>query len=782
MADENKSPDSSSVQEMIALANSYAATHPTAYDTDTREPTIFSGQSLAEALIKGSASYKAGVSVPVISPQGVPGSVPSERVREALGAGYHLDDPNNMAARKIVKEHPDWSALVTTLHGASEGLGGIPEALASPFVEGLDHPVIKAIQQQAAIQHPNLALSGRVAGEVLPAITGLGEVGGVARGVESAVAGGARLAEAEGAEAVGALAKGVARAEKPVAEAVAGAAKSEVTPAAVEGAETSWAAAAGEGELMPPGTGARAAAEAGAGSAQRVAQREWEAAEWFSKTGKGAPFTAGARDLERAGLDGLAAEAEASFHPPGTSLSSLTGAPTSALEKAGPGLGRQILGRAANFATQGVITSGPQAAGQLFRGDGEQAAETLLWGAVGGAVFGGLEGLGVAGAGKVSHYLERAMSSDRAADTLAKAAGKAVGYGGKALGGAVGGAAFGHAGAGALVGAGLAGKSSAATEEFVKDVTSKWLQSEGAQVARKSLKEMAKDPFGSPLGQLMAQQGNSVYEQALAKVPGILGALAGGEAPRVLTADAQKSIEERSPKSHSEALEQFKKDSEHINRIANNADHLTDVVSAISHTINTDEHAALIASMLQMKTFNIVKYLHESLPKPVLPPSPFTKEQTWQPTPQQLAQWNVIKAVAMDPLIVFQKLQDGTVTKGHTIAMQKIYPTLFRQLQKAVIQTSAHPKAPALSYQHRVKLSMLLDTPLDASLANGRVSSTQAEFAAAREGTELPNSQGGGVVGGMPSKGVHVDFDAFPDPSTVAQRISQKGSQPKKIG
>lgn len=795
MADETTTTEGTPKQDLkgadyiLATAKQYAAQHPVAYDAQTREPSSLSGTALADSVLRGTATFQKDIPVPVVSPSGVPGKVPSERVREALASGYHLDDPNNMAARQLIKTMPDLATGAgAALHGASEAFMGVPEDIAnavSSMTSDLkssedrnalanlsDHPIWGAIQQQLKNQHPNLAIGGRVAGELVPALTGIGELGGLAKGAGALVRGGGK-AIAKGVAEEAAI-KAVPELAEPVARAVATEAAPEVAADVFKGAaprvEEPFA------RMMPHGTGAREAAEAGLGSNERRVAQEWEQAEWFAKEGRGSPFTAGARKLRDAGLDGLAQEAEAGFHPAGTSVGSMVAdaAPTLALEKPSVSLGRNILGRAADFSVQGTLGAAPKAAQQFYNGDPEQAAETLLWGAGTGALFGSLEGLGVAAVGKGSGYLEKAMASDRLPSILGKAAGTAASKGTSAVAGAALGGVFGHSAVGAIEGAVLGGRSSAAAEEFVKKTTEKWLKSEGAQVARRFLAQVAKDPFGSPLGQAMAAQGNSVYDQALAKVPALVGAMGGGPMQEFLTPEARKQADAHRSHDHAQALAQFRLDSEHITSLAGNHDRLTDIVAAVTHTLDTDPQAQQVASLLQMKMFNAVDFLNSQLPKPNVPPTPFGGEQKWNPTPQQLAQWNVTKAVTMQPLLVFQRLQDGTFSKPHADAMRKVYPTLFRQLQKAVIQTSAGPKPPVLPYPMRVKLSAVLDVPLDPSLQPQRIAAYQSSF-----NQEEPSKDSG--PGSMPSHGSKINVGHLPDSSTVAQRISQKGSQPRKV-
>jgi hypothetical protein len=671
--------DDSYLEAAKRLEADLKAAQPLAYSvTDRSHDDGLKGRDLEIAIAKGTHTFQTGKDIPVISPDGTPGVVPADKIKDAIIAGFRLDDPTNMAARQFATEHPTWTKFVAGIHGASEGLGGLPEMIAKGAVPELDAPIVSAINAQATKRHQMISSGAELATEILPAITGLGEVGGLAAGAEQLITrGGAKaIAKAGAAEVV----KDVAKAELPAA------------------------------------------------------------------------LSAGEKALAKAGLNTLAAESA---------------------EQALPSLARQVAGRAANFATQGVLTSAPKATGQLFNGDPEKAAETLFWGGLAGGLFGAAEGGFIAAAGKAaspaSKLLGRAIEAPEAvSEALAKKAGTAAEGATATLGGKVAGWP------GAYVGEKLGEKFVAPhVEAFVKDATKRWLEGEGSQVAQKYLKDLAADPFNTSLGQAMASQGTSAFDQMLARVPGTLAAMGGAKVESTLEKSSEKKLAAKQAKDWDTQLVEFKKTSDKINDLAMNPDKLLDLTSMATHAFNRDEVSERIAMAFQSKAFNAVDYLHNNLPRPKSAPDPFTGASTWQPSPQQITSFNNKLEIARDPMALFSRLRDGTLTVDHTDAAKAIYPTMFNHLQKAVIETAAQPNAPKLSYPARVKLSQVMGVPLDRTVKN----TAQFQQMFAQSNQEQDQAEQDRSAGSYPRKGTNLKD--LPDVSTQSQRV--RAGQPGRL-
>ena len=107
----------------------FVPTVPQAY-APTGEPVQIDHSQAAQLFQQGHIGYKTGTSIPVVSPYGEVGSVPSEQLRDALGAGYKLDTPDLQYQRFAESKYGTGgqAALATgeaALRGATLGLSDV---------------------------------------------------------------------------------------------------------------------------------------------------------------------------------------------------------------------------------------------------------------------------------------------------------------------------------------------------------------------------------------------------------------------------------------------------------------------------------------------------------------------------------------------------------------------------------------------------------------------------------------------------------------------------------
>lgn len=407
-------------------------------------------------------------------------------------------------------------------------------------------------------------------------------------------------------------------------------------------------------------------------------------------------------------------------------------------DEAAPSLARQVAGRAANFGIQGGLTATPKAMGQLFNGDPGQAAETLLWGAGTGLLFGAAEGGLIAGASKLAPKLEQGLGyAAENADTVGAAVGKGVAGAAKGTGGAVGG----------YLGYKAAGAAANPLKSFVGDAVSNWLKGDGIQVGKQWLRQLAEEPFNTSFGQAMAAQGSSVLDQSLAKVPGILSSM-GENAINAKVNKAETHVTE----------DNFDQVAKQVNAM-NDPYRLQDITSHAASMLGRDSVSDQVATQLQGKMMATAAYLNAALPRNPEAPGPF-QDNVWKPTPQELQAFNEKLGIVHDPLSVFHRLQDGTLTANHVDALQSVYPQVMQQVQKAVVETAGQPNAPVLPYPARVKLGKLVGVPLDNSVKN--VARIQASF---QQQEPAPSKS---APGGMPAKGTNLKLTV---PVSDTQRV-----------
>lgn len=577
--------------------------------------------------------------VPIILPDGKTGKVPAENLQAVLDQGVKLDTPENMAARKMTAEHPILSTLDSAEHQANEALFGAPEAIAKGVLTAtkgkeeaskIDSPIAHAVQDQAETEHPYIVGGTRVAAEIAPALSGLGEIGGIAKGAEALVL--------------------------------------------------------------------------------------------------------GEKALAKAGLTTLA-------------------------EEAAPSLARRALGSAARYGVEGAIVNAPLVASQAFNGDTDKAAETLLWGAGVGSLFGGASKFAEAGlmagasAGEkyAAKYLAKYaedITPEKVGEYLGAAANKAT---------MATAATLGH-GPGYFI-----AKELGLAEKAEKFLTSYADTSGIGDVASKWIKQLAEAPLQRGFGDGMAAQAISTLGQKIAKVPDAINALAVGE--------GNKYADDRRKISPEEAA--------HIGQtaidLAANHQNLIDHTADLVHVLNHNDSSEAVSLALQNKMIQQVQYIADAAPKPPRPAGPFSKD-VWQPSPLELASLSRKLEVLYDPFSTMHRLADGTLTQDHVSALKAMYPKIYTDMQKAVMETAAKPNAPKLSTQARQKLGLLMGVDLDPLSSPAATKALQAGF--------QPAPQAGGPPAGAdqqakrgPGRPPKVKFDNMPSSFTDSQNVQFTGSR-----
>lgn len=137
--------------------------------------------------------------------------------------------------------------------------------------------------------------------------------------------------------------------------------------------------------------------------------------------------------------------------------------------------------------------------------------------------------------------------------------------------------------------------------------------------------------------------------------------------------------------------------------------------------------APTVATAFGAKAQEMMAYIQKNVPKPKTPPNPFTPRQ-YQPSSQEISQFERKMSVLVDPFIVVDALADNSLTKEHVEALAYNYPKLYQAIQARIFDTMVKDK-PVLPYQARLKLSLLMGTDVDNSLMASSVQGYQDAWA-----------------------------------------------------
>jgi hypothetical protein len=395
---------------------------------------------------------------------------------------------------------------------------------------------------------------------------------------------------------------------------------------------------------------------------------------------------------------------------------------------AGESLASKVLATGARYATEGAAVAAPKAFTEAALGDPEQAGESLLYGAGGGIVLGGLAaGTGVlarsmAQAGK--DYLETGAGklAGMTADEAREAIGSKVG---KVIGGAIGtgaGAVVGH-GAGAVIGDRLGEGLGEHIGDAIGNSLSDETVNKGLEIASKAMQYTADKLDTIP----------EILDSMASK--GFSGASPGGN----VFANFSKQYEGKTDKeAYSDFLNDLGNASTNLNTLSKNTGTSSDLIS--------HGGAPEIGSQYNSKQLNMVNYLMQEAPRNPDPPKPFTKDgDSWQPSDKDLSTFKQKMETVNDPFSVLDRLKDGTLTKSNVDALKAVYPKLYAQISNQILSQSFNKELP---FQARSKISLLTGMSIDNSFQHNKLSNLQAMYA-----ENDPSSQGGNFKANISAPG-----------------------------
>lgn len=145
-----------------------------------------------------------------------------------------------------------------------------------------------------------------------------------------------------------------------------------------------------------------------------------------------------------------------------------------------------------------------------------------------------------------------------------------------------------------------------------------------------------------------------------------------------------------------------------------NPDIMIDRVNTVLGPVG-ENGAPIAQSMAAQKSILALQYLHTHLPKPPRPKSPFAPAIKWKPSDFQIKGFEERFEAIIDPFSVIDHLENGTLTRNHMEALKTVYPALHRTMQMRVFDAMSEGDL-ELGYTDRLKLSLLMDMPLDQAM------------------------------------------------------------------
>lgn len=142
----------------------------------------------------------------------------------------------------------------------------------------------------------------------------------------------------------------------------------------------------------------------------------------------------------------------------------------------------------------------------------------------------------------------------------------------------------------------------------------------------------------------------------------------------------------------------------------------------------------MVNAAVEFRTAQL-NYLNGVAPKPP-PPSPFD-HSPWRPDRASATDFARRYAVAMDPIVALEQVEQRCVTPEAAEAFRAVYPLLFQQTQQRLLEKASSLQQ-RLPPAQLTRMSIVFKLPLDSSLEPANLSLSQSVFAPSSPAEPVP--------------------------------------------
>lgn len=160
-----------------------------------------------------------------------------------------------------------------------------------------------------------------------------------------------------------------------------------------------------------------------------------------------------------------------------------------------------------------------------------------------------------------------------------------------------------------------------------------------------------------------------------------------------------------------------------------------------------------VSTQMGAQTYNAVEFLKSKMPKDPTTRydvMPLSKEYVIPPV--QRAKFERYVEAINDPATAIAKLSDGTMTAEHVEALQAVYPALYAETQRTVLEMLA--QKPKLTFRQKVQLGLFMQAPTMPAYDPTIFASIQGQYALAgaeegQKGMKVPQDLGQSLTPGF---------------------------------
>ncbi len=265
------------------------------------------------------------------------------------------------------------------------------------------------------------------------------------------------------------------------------------------------------------------------------------------------------------------------------------------------------------------------------------------------------------------------------------------------------------------------------------------------------------DKFPAASGLLFVEKKMGENAAKIEKLPGILERMSNrtpapfktSTAPisalwRILEATKSKDEHQHSDKKLSESTKKISEISERVSQLLNDPHLLHAHMEEMTQGL-MQGGAPQIAEALTTSVTNVLKYIDLIIPKPPKPSSPFERRTAWIPPDYQVTAFAQKLQVLENPFMVLDALENGTLTKNHIQSLKSVFPSIFSEIQSRIMQIATSGVELSMDYDKRLKLSLLLEVPLDDSVTKRNINYFQSSFTQQAQENAHGSSSGSSV-------------------------------------
>lgn len=151
-----------------------------------------------------------------------------------------------------------------------------------------------------------------------------------------------------------------------------------------------------------------------------------------------------------------------------------------------------------------------------------------------------------------------------------------------------------------------------------------------------------------------------------------------------------------------------------------------------------------VSGQLGAQAFNAIEFLKSKMPKD--PNSQFQvlpAQAVFTIPPSERSKFERYVEVVNDPLVALKKMTDGTLTAEHVEALQVVYPKMYAEAQRTVMEMLGEKKN--LTFKQKVQLGLFMQAPTMPAYDPTVFASIQTQYALAEQeeqGMKVPQTLG----------------------------------------